>query len=91
MEPAILSELANIVLLLYLGFTYWKNYQQMKTVFGLGLMVFAGFLLAQNAFSAYFHLTTGDLYSQGAMAQAEVVNAAQTLALAVLAWVTWRS
>ena len=63
----------------------------MKTVFGFGLIIFAGFLLLQNIMSLYFHLTMTVYYSEEIMLHALFINAAQMTALAVLAYITWRN
>lgn len=90
MELAIIIEIVNVVLLLFLLSIYVQNYRQMKTVFGLGLIVFALFLLAQNLLAAFFHLTMLNYYSPESMQHGLILSGIQTIALAVLSWVTWR-
>ena len=88
MEIAIVLEFFNGLLLLFLLYTYVQNYRQMKTAFGLGLIFFALFLLVENVLAAFFHLTMMNYYSPEAMQHALVLNAVQTIALAILAWIT---
>jgi len=90
MELAVFFEVVNILLLLFLLFVYAQNYRQMKCAFSLGLMVFAGFFLVQNLIAVYFHLTMMEYYSRLVMQHAFVLAGIQTVALAALAWVTWR-
>ncbi len=89
MQLAIILNGVNIVLLLFLLSVYVPNYRQMKTALGLGLIVFALFLLLENAMALYGYYSMHDAYA-GAMKQESWVNLAQTAALAVLAYVTWK-
>lgn len=90
MEAVVVLEAINSVLLVLLLYVYVGNYRQMKSSLGLGLAVFAFFLLLQNVLGIYFHLMMVDYYSKDVMGQAFLITAAQTIALAVLAWVTYR-
>lgn len=90
MENAVVLEILNSALVLLLLRVYLQNYREMKTVFGLGLIVFSFFLLLQNLISIYFHLMMIDYYSKEVMQHAFIITAAQTAALAVLAWVTYK-
>jgi hypothetical protein len=90
MQFTIGLEVLNVLLLVFLLYVYVQNYRQMKTVFGLGLIVFALFLLLQNGMASYFHLTMANYYSMEAKMHATLFSGAQTVALIVLAWVTWK-
>ncbi|MFH1256633.1 MAG: hypothetical protein V1494_05060 [Candidatus Diapherotrites archaeon] len=90
MELVFVLEAANILLLLALMYFYVKNYVHMKTSFGLGLIVFAFFLLVHNFVAAYYNFAMLDYYSVDAMISAAVVTAIETAALAVLLFITLR-
>ncbi len=90
MEVAVILEIVNSVLLLALLGAYLQNYVQMKTMFGLGLVIFSLFLLVQNLLAVYFHFAMVMYYTKEVMQHAFFLSAAQTVALAVLAWVTYR-
>ncbi len=90
MELTTIFEAVNVILLLFLLSVYVQNYREMKTHFGLGLMIFAAVLLLQNLLALYFHLMMIEFYSNEAMNHIGVLSAAQTMALAALSWVTWK-
>ncbi len=90
MELAAGLEIINSVLLVFLLYIYVQNYRQMKTVFGLGLIFFAVLLLVQNVLAAYFHMAMLDFYSREAMEHGMILSGVQTVALGVLAFVTWK-
>lgn len=89
MELAIILNIANLALLIFLLSVYLPNYKTLKTGFGLGLILFALFLLLENAMSLYGYFSMHDAYA-GAMQQESWVNIAQTAALLILAYVTWK-
>jgi len=90
MELTVVFEVLNILLLLFLLSVYLNNYRQIKTSIGLGLIIFSALLLMQNAMAVYFHFAMVDYYSVAVMGHAAILSALQTVALAVLAWVTWK-
>ncbi|HLC79173.1 MAG TPA: hypothetical protein VJG83_01965 [archaeon] len=90
MELTVVVELVNIILLAFLLIVYANNYRQMRSALGLGLVVFAAFLLAQNLIAVYFHFSMIDYYSNEVMQHAFILSSVQTVALAALAWVTWK-
>ena len=90
MELAVIFEIVNVVLLLFLLNIYVQNYREMKTHLGLGLIIFAGFLLLQNLIGVYFHFVMVDYYSFEVMGHARILSAVQTVALLVLSYVTWK-
>ena len=90
MEFAIILELLNAAMLVALLYVYVQNYRQMKNAFVLGLIIFAFFLLAQNAVAIYFHIVMIDYYSKDVMAQAFWMTAMQSVGLAALLWATWK-
>ena len=82
--------MANSLLLILLLRVYVQNYSEMKTVFGMGLVVFAAFMLLENLLALYFHLAMVEYYSSQVMEHAFFLSAAQTVALLVLSWVTYK-
>ncbi len=90
MEIAVILEALNSALLLLLLHVYAGNYRQMKSALGLGLVVFSFFLLLQNLIAIYFQLMMVDYYSMEVMQHALFISASQTVALAVLAYSTYR-
>ncbi|WP_226007483.1 hypothetical protein [Natrinema salinisoli] len=87
----------NVVLLLGLGYIWGRNYLTFKSKHTLGLLVFAVFLLLENALVLYYYLIDPDLSAwwhneslvpmivwQTQMA----INIAQTAGLSFLLWIT---
>lgn len=90
MELTVIFEIVNVALLLFLLNVYVQNYREMKTHLGLGLIIFAGFLLLQNLIGIYFHFVMIEYYSFEVMWHARVLSGIQTVALIVLSYVTWK-
>jgi len=90
MDFSVIFGIINIILLLLLLFVYVQNYRQMKSPFILGLILFALIFLVENVLGVYFHFMMVDYYSAEAMENARILMAVQTVALAILTWVTWR-
>lgn len=86
---------ANLVLLLALGYVWGRNYLKFRSKHTLGLLLFAGFLFAENALMLYYYMVDPDLSTwwnslPPAVWQTQMLlNGAQTLGLGFLAWVTW--
>ncbi|AJF59947.1 MAG: hypothetical protein J4224_03050 [Candidatus Diapherotrites archaeon] len=89
-ELIVVMEAVNVLLLIFLLKVYVQNYIQMKSGFSLGLILFSLILLLQNVMAGYFHFAMVDYYSVEAMGQSTALTILETVALAVLAWVTWR-
>jgi hypothetical protein len=51
---ALVIGLANIGLLLVLMYSYWKTYEEVKSDFTVGLIIFSMLLLFQNVISVIF-------------------------------------
>lgn len=81
---------ANIVLLLGLLYVYSSNLRQVRTPFGLGLVVFALLFVAQNVVGM---LTVMNWWSQGwgpGVAEPMLaINLAETAAFSVLLFISW--
>jgi len=87
----------NVVLLLVLGYVWGRNYLTFRSKHTLGLLVFAFFLLLENALVLYYYLLDPTLSAwwhdesivpvivwQAQMA----IHVAQTVGLLFLAWIT---
>ena len=81
--------LVNVGLLGGLMYIYQSGYSQLKSRFGLGLLVFAGLLVLQNMLFIYFYFAEGDVFDN-TLPYVMTANLVQTLALLVLSWVSWR-
>ncbi len=96
LEIARAAAAANILLLLSLVYVWGGNYRRHGASHTLGLLVFSGFLLVQNALWLYLYLLNpqfirwfgrGDLDFQLSIT---FLCGLQTLALVFLVRVTWR-
>lgn len=88
----------NVVLLLGLSYVWGRNYLALRSKHTLGLLLFAVFLLGENALAAYYFILDPTLtgwitnpelvppVAQGAMATLRVLELA---GIAFLTWVTW--
>jgi hypothetical protein len=88
----------NVVILLALGYVWGRNYLRFRSKHTLGLLVFATFLLAENALALYTYFLDPTLsqwwYDETKVPtivwQAQMaLNVLQTLGLGFLAWITW--
>lgn len=86
---------ANLLLLVSLGYVWGRNYLEFRSKHTLGLFLFALFLLLENALALYFYVfeptlrvwvTSVPVIAQTAMTTLRVF---ESLGLLVLAWVTW--
>lgn len=80
----------NLAILGLLAFVYATSYRQIRTGFTLGLLVFAGLFVVQNAVTLWSYLTMMSYYAAGVELHVAVFTWAQTVGLAVLAYVTWQ-
>ncbi|MFB6282174.1 MAG: hypothetical protein ABEH40_09155 [Haloferacaceae archaeon] len=86
----------NVLLLAALGYVWGRNFVAVRTKHTLGLLVFAAFLLAENAFAFYYYLLDPTL-SVWFSTQVPVVawrammllHGLETVGLLFLTWVTW--
>ncbi|HZD13062.1 MAG TPA: hypothetical protein VE177_06050 [Candidatus Binatus sp.] len=81
--------LVNIGLLAGLMFIYLHGYSQLKSRFGLGLLIFALLLMGQNLLYIYFYFAEWDAFGN-AMVYVLTANLVQTFGLVVLSWVSWK-
>jgi hypothetical protein len=82
----------NIVLLLGLGAIWLRNYRTFRTPLVLGLVAFVAVLLVQNLAALYFFFSMDMLYAMSPSAHTFVVvlRGLETVALVILAYVTWK-
>ena len=89
------STTANVVCICVLGGIWLRNYRQFRSKHTLGLAMFAGLLLVENAFALYVYSLDPVLtvwfstqVPDPAWQAMVVFHVVETLALAVLAWIT---
>ena len=81
----------SIVLLLGLMSVWVRNYRTFRTPLTLGLIAFAGVLLAENLLAIYFYVSTGMLYAaDGTARRALLLRALELAALGFLTYVSMR-
>lgn len=89
LDLARIAAAVNIVLLLGLLAIWVRNYREIRAPMTLGSIVFASFLLAENAVALWFYLNPPALPTLAV----EVMMVLQILeagGIAVLAYVTWQ-
>lgn len=93
-DVARVAIVVNLLLLATLGGVWGRNYLRLRSKHSLGLLVFAALLFAENGFALYFYqfdpvlrvwVTAVPEVAQTAMTTLRVL---ESLALAVLAWIT---
>lgn len=94
-DAAVVAAGINVVLLAALGAVWLQNYRRLGSKHTLGMTVFAGLLLVENAFAVYFYLLDPVRSVWFSTAVPDVAWQAllsfhllETVALAFLAWVT---
>jgi hypothetical protein len=95
LEAARIAAAANLLLLAALGSVWLRNYRSHGAPHTLGLLVFAAFLVAENALWLYFYVFhpgfVGWFVAAGVDVQAGVtlLCGLELVALAFLARITW--
>lgn len=86
----------NVLLLAILVFVWGRNYYAIKSKHTLGMLMFALFLLGENALAVYYYLIDPTLSVWFSTAVPEIawqamltLHVLETLGLAFLVWVTW--
>ena len=96
LEVARLAAVANIVLLMLLGYVWGRSYLRVGAAHTLGLLIFAGFLVIQNSLWLYLYtqhyqfmrwFEVGDATYQVGMT---LLCGLQTVALLALIRITWK-
>jgi hypothetical protein len=78
----------NVLLLLSIAYVWAGSYRQIRSRHSLVTLLFALFLLAENALALYYYLTSASLPA-AAMRAMMTLSVLETLGLALLAYVTW--
>jgi hypothetical protein len=79
----------NILLLLVLLGIWGRTYREVRAPLTLGSMVFAGFLLAENAVAVWFYSTAPALPGI-AVEVMMTLQLLETVGIAALTYVTWQ-
>jgi len=86
----------NLVLLLALAYVWGRNYAKFRSKHTLGLLVFAAFLLLENAGVLYYYLIDPDLSIWWSSQAPAIIwkwqmglHVVEAIGLAVLTWATW--
>lgn len=96
MNVAAIFALANVALVLILVAVYYKSWRRVPSSLTLGLVIFAGFFLLQNFvivvfwYVLYGLVPSAQAVVEGAAPYLTVINAAESVALANLVWITWK-
>jgi hypothetical protein len=80
----------NILLIAGLLFVYVRNLIKIRSNFTVGLIIFAGLFLVQNAVSFYFFITMMPYYAHGLEVHVFVLTLLQTVAFGIMSYFTWR-
>ncbi len=80
----------NLLLILGLVTVYGMTLKNACTMHTIGLLIFASLFLVQNAVALYFYLTMMPYFAAGLESYALVLAALQTIAFAIMNWITWR-
>ncbi|MEF8840204.1 MAG: hypothetical protein V5A62_01070 [Haloarculaceae archaeon] len=82
------SAAVNVLLLLSIAYVWAESYRQIRSRHTLVTLLFAAFLLAENALALYYYLTSVSL-PLAAMQAMMTLSMLETVGLALLAYVTW--
>lgn len=80
----------NVLLVSGLLIIYGRNLKKFKSMFTLGLFMFAGLFLLQNLMSFYFYLTMMPLYAQGLEKHVFIFTLLQSIAFSIMTYITWK-
>ncbi|MFQ5553428.1 MAG: hypothetical protein ACE5EW_06890 [Thermoplasmata archaeon] len=90
MYASVVGAAANLLIVGALLYVYGSSYQKMRTSFTLGLLVFAGLFLLQNAITLFSFITMMPIYAAGVDLQVALFTWVQTVGLGALVVTTWR-
>ena len=79
----------SVVLLLVLLVLYIRNLRSVKSKLLIGLIIFVGLFLLQNAVSLFYYVTMMDYYVAGVEPHMFVFSLLQTIAFAIMLWISW--
>jgi hypothetical protein len=89
LNAARVAAAVNVLLLLGLLAVWARTYREVRAPLTLGSMVFAAFLLAENAVALYFYLTAPAMPPL-AVQFMMLLQVLETVGIAALAYVTWQ-
>jgi hypothetical protein len=80
----------NVLLILSLLYVYINNLKQAKSVYTVGLVLFAVLFLLHNSVCLYSLLTMTPHYVDGMEWYQLTFAGLQTIAFSIMTWITWR-
>lgn len=80
----------NLLLVAALFAVYLRMCLKTGSLFTLGLLIFAGMFLLQNAVSFYFFITMMPYFVPEVANYVLILTVLQTIAFAILNWITWK-
>ena len=80
----------NLLLAASLFAVYLRMALKTRSMFTLGLLVFAGLFLLQNAVSFYFFITMMPYFVPEVASYVLTLTLLQTIAFSILNWITWK-
>jgi hypothetical protein len=90
MNPTTIFAGINVALIIGLLVLYGRIFAKTRSLFTFGLLLFAALFLLQNATILYFALTMMPLYEPGVESFMLSFAVLQTVAFAILNWITWK-
>lgn len=90
MYGSIVGASINLLLLGVLLYVYATTYAKFRTGFTLGLLIFAGLFLFQNAVTLYSYSTMMSYYAAAVDLHVAIFTWAQTAGLGILVATTWK-
>ena len=89
LDAARVAAALNVVMLLGLIAIWGRTYREIRAPLTLGSMVFATFLLAENAVALYFYFNAPAMPTLAVQVMM-VLQILETVGIATLAYVTWQ-
>ena len=80
----------NLLLALVLFGLYLRMHLKARSSFTIGLLLFAGLFIVQNAVAFYFYITMMPYFVPEVASYALSLTFLQAMALAILNWITWK-
>lgn len=85
------AEMVKVLLLGSLFAVYVKNHREIRTKYTMGLLLFAGFFLAEATLAVLLYTATGMCQQIGLEQQVRpVLSTIEALGLLALVWITWK-
>lgn len=90
MNLSVVLAIINVLLILGLIFVYWKNAMKIRSIFTIGLLMFAILFLVHNILYLYFSITMMPYYADSVQGFVFVFNLLQAMAFTILNIITWK-